>query len=56
MRLGYTEPICDPSGKVIAVTVDSTAFSAMTQSEFGAFYEKAVVVIGSDMGIDVGEM
>jgi len=52
MRLGYTDPICDPSGRIIAVTVDSTAFAAMDQAAFNVFFEKAMQLIAAEMGID----
>jgi len=55
-RLGYTEPICDPSGKIVAVNVDSTAFAAMDQAAFMRFYEHAVQLVASEMGIDMGAL
>jgi hypothetical protein len=56
MALGYTSPICDPKGKVIAVTVDSTAFDEMDQAGFNAFYERFAQLVARDMGIDLGDM
>ena len=55
-ELGYTQPVYDPRGKVIAVIADSTAFDKMDQATFNGFYERFVDLIARDMGIDVGNM
>lgn len=53
IELGYTEPVCSPSGKVIAVIADSTAFDKMDQATFNGFYERFAELIAREMGIDV---
>lgn len=56
LRLGYVSPILGPQGQVVGMTVDSTAFNAMDQAAFGAFYEKAAALIAAEMGIDLADV
>jgi hypothetical protein len=56
VRLGYTEAICDPSGKPIAFIPESTGFDKMTQAEFNVYHEKALQLIAQEMGIDMAEV
>jgi hypothetical protein len=55
-RLGYTEPVFDPNGNVVAVVLDSTAFDEMDQAAFMRFYEQVVQLVAAEMGIDMGAL
>jgi len=54
IELGYTTPVCNPNGKVIAVIPDSTAFDEMDQATFNGFYERFVELVAREMDINVG--
>ena len=53
LRLGYTSPVFGPSGDVIGMTIDSTAFDEMDQPAFNVFYEKFAALVAAEMGIDL---
>jgi hypothetical protein len=56
VKLGYVRVILGPTGQPVGMSVDSTAFAAMDQRAFGAFYEKFSRLVAEEMGIDLGAM
>lgn len=54
-ELGYVQPVYRFDGTVDLVP-DSTAFEKMTQAEFNAFYERAMEMIQTHLGIDVSQL
>jgi hypothetical protein len=54
--LGYTAPIMDPKGNIIAVVLDSAAFDKMDQAAFNVFYQQAERLIAEEMGIDLADV
>ena len=55
MELGYVQPVYRLDGSVELVP-DSTAFDKMTQVDFNAFYERAMEMIQTHLGIDVSQL
>jgi len=56
LKLGYVSPVFGPGQVVAGMTIDSTAFDAMTQAEFNVFYEKAAALIAAEMGINLADV
>lgn len=54
-ELGYVTPVYRFDGSVDLVP-DSTAFEKMTQAEFNAFYERAMEMVQTHLGIDVSQL
>ena len=55
-KLKYVEPIYDPKGEAIGMSLESTAFDKMDQAAFNTFYEKAARLILIEMGIDLADV
>ena len=49
-RLGYVETIRDPAGNPIAVIPDSTAFDAMGQDQFNAYFKQSMRLLEEEVG------
>jgi hypothetical protein len=54
-EMGYVSPVYRLDGSVVFVP-DSTAFEKMTQKDFNAFYERAIELIQTHLGIDVSQL
>lgn len=55
MECGFVQPVYRLDGSVELVP-DSTAFDKMTQADFNAFYERAMEMIQTHLGIDVSQL
>lgn len=55
VRMGLVEPIYDLKGNVTGMQPHSTAFSAMDQSEFRAYFDGAMAALSEAVGFDVLE-
>lgn len=53
VRMGLVEPIYDLRGNVTGMMPHSTAFGAMTQPEFRAYFDKAMAALSEACGFDV---
>lgn len=52
VKLGRVEPIFDLQGRVIGMKPDSTAFDAMPQHEFRAYFDAAMAALSEALGYD----
>lgn len=55
MELGFVQPVYRLDGSVELVP-DSTAFDKMTQADFNVFYERAMEMIQTHLGVDVSQL
>jgi hypothetical protein len=53
VKMGMVEPIYDLKGNVSGMVPHSTAFEAMTQVEFNAYFTGAMALLSDAVGFDV---
>lgn len=53
VRMGLVEPIYDLKGNVAGMIPHSTAFSAMDQGQFKAYFDGAMAALSDAVGYDV---
>lgn len=53
--MGYVRPMRELNGK-LRIVPDSTAFEAMDQTEFTAYYERAMARLAEVFGVDPDEL
>lgn len=53
VRMGLVEPLYGLKGEVIGMIPHSTAFGAMDQGEFRAYFDKAMAALSEAVGYDV---
>ena len=53
VRMGLVEPLYGLKGEVIGMIPHSTAFGAMDQGEFRAYFDKAMAALSDAVGYDV---
>lgn len=52
VKLGRVEPVYDLQGRVIGMKPDSTAFDAMPQHEWRAYFDAAMTALSEALGYD----
>lgn len=53
VKMGLVEPLYGLRGEVIGMIPHSTAFGAMDQAEFKAYFDKAMAALSDAVGFDV---